>query len=195
MSARILVLPGSVRTGSLNALLAAEAARRLALTSASVTLLSLADYPLPLLDADLEASDGLPENAVKLAERIAAQDALLLVSPEYNASLPPLLKNAVDWMSRVTRIGGRPVQPFRRLIVGFAAASPRPGGGARSLAAWRLVFQDLGADLLTPQCTVGEAGTAFDESGRLSSERANLALDTLVETLVGQASALGRHGF
>lgn len=193
MSARILVLPGSLRAASVNRKLAAEAARLLALSNATVTLVNLADYPLPIFDEDAEAQGGVPENAVLLAQRIAEQDGLLVVSPEYNASVTPLLKNAIDWASRVRKVKGRPVQPFRRLVVGLAAASPGRLGGLRGLAALRPILQSLGAEILTPQVTLADAHDGFDEAGRLKDEHGRMALDALVEQLLGEARVLGRH--
>ena len=81
--------------------------KELALQGAEVTRISLADYPLPIMDEDLEKEKGVPENAVQLARQIAAHDGLLIASPEYNASIPPLLKNTIDWVSRVRKDGGR----------------------------------------------------------------------------------------
>lgn len=193
MSARILVLPGSTRLGSHNRRLALEAARLLALGNATVTMVDLADYPMPIYDGDLEERSGPPEMAVKLAERIAAQDGMLLVSPEYNASVPPLLKNALDWVSRVRKVEGRPLQPFRRLVVALASASPGRLGGLRGLMALRPICQSVGAEVLTTQLAVHEAATAFDENGRLQDERQRLALEALLEQLTDYAQALGRN--
>ena len=193
MSARILVIPGSIRLASYNRRLAQEAARLLALGNATVTLLDLADYPLPIYDGDSEEANGPPALAVQLAERIAEQDGLLLVSPEYNASISPLLKNALDWASRVRKVRGKPLQPFRHLVVGLASASPGRLGGLRGLVALRPICQALGAEVLTTQLAVHEAATAFDENGRLVDERQRLALDALLEQLIEHAQALGRH--
>lgn len=193
MSPRILVIAGSLRTGSHNRRLAAEAARLLTQTTADVSVLDLADHALPIFDADMEAADGLPPAAIQLAERIEAQDGLLLVSPEYNASVSPLLKNALDWASRVRKVKGRPVQPFKGLVVGLAAASPGRLGGLRGLQALRIVCQSLGAEVLTPQVTLGDAANAFGEDDRLVDDHARLSLDRLVEALHEHALALGRH--
>jgi NAD(P)H-dependent FMN reductase len=193
MSIRVLVIAGSLRSGSHNRRLAAEAARLLSLTTAEVTLLDLADYPLPIYDGDHEAESGVPANAVLLAERIEMQDGLLLVSPEYNASVSPLLKNAIDWASRVRKIKGRPVQPFKGLVVGLAAASPGRLGGLRGLQALRPICQSLGAEILSAQATVGDAANAFGEDGALTDDQARLGLERLVEALLEHAQALGRH--
>src|SRR6266478_477787 len=98
---KILVIPGSLRSGSLNARLAAVAAHELAQSGAEVTRISLADFPLPIYDGDLQAKSGVPKNAVNLKRMIGAHQGVLIVTPEYNSSLPPLLKNAIDWVSRV----------------------------------------------------------------------------------------------
>lgn len=193
MSARILVLPGSTRLASHNRRLALEAARLLALSNATVTLVDLADYPMPIYDGDTEEAEGPPAMAIKLAQRIAEQDGMLLVSPEYNASIPPLLKNTLDWVSRVRKIEGRPLQPFKRLVVALASASPGRLGGLRGLVALRPVCLALGAEVLTAQLAVHDAATAFDENGRLADERQRLALDALLEQLIDHAQALGRH--
>ena len=99
-SPKILVFAGSIRTGALSGKLAALAAKELALADADVTRISLADYPLPIYNGDLEKEKGIPENAVKLARLIAAQQGVFIATPEYNNSLPPLLKNTIDWVSR-----------------------------------------------------------------------------------------------
>src|SRR5215218_7507845 len=98
---KILVIPGSLRSGSLNAKLAATAAHELVQSGAEVTRISLADFPLPIYDGDLQAKSGVPKHAVNLKRMIGAHHGVLIVTPEYNASVPPLLKNAIDWVSRV----------------------------------------------------------------------------------------------
>src|SRR5271167_3596380 len=98
---KILVIPGSLRTGSLNARLAAVAAHELAQAGAEVSRISLADFSLPIYDGDLQTKSGVPKNAVNLKRMIGAHHGVLMVTPEYNASIPPLVKNAIDWVSRV----------------------------------------------------------------------------------------------
>ena len=193
MSANILVLPGSLRVGSHNRKLAAEATRILSLTDAVVARLDLSDYPLPIYDGDLETDSGVPQNAQLLAQRIAAQDGLLIVSPEYNHSIPPLLKNAIDWTSRVRKVQGRPVQPFKGLVVGLASASSGRFGGMRALETVRTVMRALGADVITQQCSVPNAGTGFDEEGHLTDDVARTNLETLLDKLLDTTRSLSRH--
>src|SRR6266404_9222746 len=95
---KILVIPGSLRSGSLNARLAAVAARELAQSGAEVTRISLADFPLPIYDGDLQAKSGVPKNAVNLKRMIGAHQGVLIVTPEYNSSVPALVKNTLDWV-------------------------------------------------------------------------------------------------
>ncbi|MBO0663350.1 NAD(P)H-dependent oxidoreductase [Jiella sp. CQZ9-1] len=187
-------MPGSVRLGSHNRRLASEAMRLLSVTEAVVTRVDLADYPLPIYDGDFEIESGVPQNAQLLAQRIAAQDALLIVSPEYNASIPPLLKNAIDWASRVRKVNERPVQPFKGLVVGLASASPGRFGGQRGLEAVRVVLRALGADVMTQQCLLPLAGEGFDENGRLTDDVARSSLESLCDKLLDTARSLSRHG-
>ncbi|NDW06990.1 NADPH-dependent FMN reductase [Jiella pacifica] len=194
MNSSILILPGSVRLGSYNRKLASEAMRLLAMTDAVISRVDLADYPLPIYDGDVETESGVPQNAQLLAQRIAAQDGLLIVSPEYNASVPPLLKNAIDWASRVRKVDERPVQPFKGLVVGLASASPGSFGGMRGLEAIRIVLRALGAEVMTQQCIVPRAADGFDENGRLTDDVARTSLESLCERLLDTARSLTRHG-
>jgi NAD(P)H-dependent FMN reductase len=135
---KILVFAGSIRTGALSAKLAALAAKEIALLDTEVTLISLADYPLPLYDGDLEAEKGIPENVLKLARLIAAHQGVFIATPEYNHTLPPLLKNTIDWVSR---LGGSSGIPYRGKLYGTGSTSDGLIGGARasgdSAAHWR----------------------------------------------------------
>jgi NAD(P)H-dependent FMN reductase len=130
---KILVLPGSTRTGSYNVKLAALAVKELALIDADVTRISLEDYPLPIYEDDLEANAGAPANAVKLKQMIMAHHGVFIASPEYSASVTPMLKNAIDWVSHVReRAGSLPTPPSSaarsrslRLRLGVSAACAR----------------------------------------------------------------------
>src|SRR5438270_11212363 len=134
---KILVIPGSLRTGSLNARLAATAAYELAQAGAEVTRISLGDFPLPIYDGDLQNKSGVPKNAINLKRMIGAHHGVLIVTPEYNSSVPPLVKNTIDWVTRVQDPHETRGQVFRERAFAIAAASESGLGGARALAALR----------------------------------------------------------
>lgn len=160
---KILVLPGSARSGSHNVRLAALAAKELTLIDADVTRISLADYPLPIYDADLEAKSDPPANAVKLKQMIMAHQGVFITSPEYSASVTPLLKNAIDWVSRVRERGDPVYAAFKGRVFAIASASPQRAGGLRSLMALRQILE-LGCGALTipEQVAIPHADQAFD---------------------------------
>ncbi|POF33981.1 NADPH-dependent FMN reductase [Roseibium marinum] len=178
---RILVCSGSTRSGSLNGKLAALAAKRLAILDAEVTLLSLKDYPLPIYDGDLETTGGVPENARKLKRLLEGQDGVFLACPEYNAGITPLLKNMLDWISRVKETGGA----FTNKVFALGSASPGVFGGMRGLIGTRTILEvGLGAMVLPQMIPVARAASAFDETGDLIDERSDGQLDKLVEELL-----------
>jgi chromate reductase len=182
---KILVFAGSVRSGSINARLAALAAKELTLLDADVTRISLIDYPLPIFDADQEAKSGPPENAVKLKRLMALHRGVFIASPEYNASITPLLKNTLDWISRVREDGEPPLAAFRSRLFALGAASNGTLGGYRSLLALRQVLElGCGAFVLPDQIAVREAATAFDDKDNLRDERAATLLRQVLRRLV-----------
>ncbi|WP_099867119.1 NADPH-dependent FMN reductase [Pararhizobium haloflavum] len=187
MTPKVLVFPGSVRSGSFNASLADAAARELAVLGADVTRLSLGDYPLPIMDEDLQAREGIPENAMKLGRQIAHHDAVFVACPEYNSSIPPLLKNAIDWVSRISKDGDRALKPWKGTLVALGSASNGRFAGARGLYHVRSVMMNVGAEVVTAQCSIGAAAKAFDASGTLIDERAAAALATTCRALVEQS--------
>jgi chromate reductase, NAD(P)H dehydrogenase (quinone) len=188
---KILVFAGSVRIGSFNARLAAAAAKELALAQADVTLISLADYPMPLYDGNLEAASGPPENAVKLKRLMCMQHGVFIASPEYNASITPLLKNTLDWVSRVREGKEAPLAAYRNRVFALGAASNGTYGGMRSLIALRQVLElGCGALVIPEQVAVREAAQAFDEIDNLKDERSVRLLATAINRLVQMARGL-----
>jgi chromate reductase, NAD(P)H dehydrogenase (quinone) len=182
---RILVLAGSIRTGSFNARLAAIAAKEIARAEAEVTRISLLDFPLPLYDGDHETRSGPPENAVKLKRMFCAHQGVFIASPEYNASLTPLLKNAIDWISRVRENKEPPLSAYRNRVFALGSASNGTYGGMRSIMALRHVLElGCGALVIPEQIAVREASHAFDENDELKDERSAALLRTLVRRLV-----------
>src|ERR1700692_1667489 len=136
---KILVIPGSLRTGSLNARLAATAAYEFVQAGAEITRISLADFPLPIYAGDLQSKSGVPKHAVNLKRMISAHHGVLIVTPEYNSSVPPLVKNTIDWVSRVQDAHEARGQGFRERAFAIAAASESRLGRPRSPAALRLI--------------------------------------------------------
>lgn len=177
---RILCLAGSNRSESFNRVLAGAMAKQLSLLGQDVTYLSLLDYPLPLFDADEEASKGLPESAVQLAAQFGAHDGIFITSPEYNSSLTPLLKNALDWISRVP---ANERHAFRNPIFAIGSASPGAYGGIRGLIHLRQILASLGALVLPEQISIPHANQAFDEKGDLKEQRDLAALSRCAEAL------------
>jgi chromate reductase, NAD(P)H dehydrogenase (quinone) len=185
---KILVLAGSIRTGSFNARLAALAAKELALAEADVTLISLADFPMPLYDGDLEAASGPPENAYKLKRLMCLQQGVFIASPEYNASITPLLKNTLDWVSRVREGREPPLAAYKGRAFALGAASNGTYGGMRSLMALRQVLElGCGALVIPEQLAVREAASAFDEMDNLKDERTAGVLQAVVNRLIDMA--------
>ncbi len=140
MALRILVFNGSNRSGSYSGKVADAALRELAKHEVEVTRISFLDYPLPLMDEDLEREKGIPENAMKLARLFAAHDGMFIATPEYNGSIPPLLKNVIDWVSRVSRDGDRPLKPYQGKVVGLASSSNGHFAGIRAINHLRAVL-------------------------------------------------------
>src|SRR5579863_162554 len=191
LAPKILIIPGSLRTGSHNARLAALAAKALTLAEGDVTRISLEDYPLPLFDADLAASSGMPAAALRLKHMLMAHQGVFITSPEYSASVTPLLKNAIDWVSRV-REGSEPTYiAFKNRVFALGAASAGSSGGLRSLMALRQILElGCGALVIPDQVSVPRAGEAFDERDNLKDETLTASLKAMVRRLVELAGVM-----
>ena len=164
--ARLVGLAGSLRRGSFNAALL-RAAREVALAGTEVEIATIAG--IPLYDGDLESERGIPEPVQALKDRIAAAEGLLLVTPEYNNSLPGVLKNAIDWLSRPPKDIPR---VFGDKPVAIMGATPGMGGTRLAQSAWLPVLRALGARTWSGrQLYVAGAGQAFDAEGRLVDEK------------------------
>ncbi|WP_368508961.1 NADPH-dependent FMN reductase [Bradyrhizobium lupini] len=181
---KILIIPGSLRTGSHNAKLAAVAAYAFDQAGVDVTRISLADFPLPIYDGDLQAKSGVPKHAINLKRMIGAHDGVLIVSPEYNASVPPLLKNAIDWVSRVHELHEPRGEVFRNRVFALAGASQSRLGAARALQALRLILTSCHANVIASQLTLAFADQAYDDMDRLKHEGDIAALKELVRQLI-----------
>jgi NAD(P)H-dependent FMN reductase len=171
---RILAFAGSARRDSLNKKLARAAAQFAREAGAEATFVDLDDFPLPLYHGDLESDSGMPENARKLRELFLAHDALLIASPENNASMTALLKNTIDWLSRDVGDGkgaSSGIAPWRGKVAGLLAASPGSFGGIRALPHLRQVLSALGVTVLGTQVVVPKAHEAFRPDGAIADER------------------------
>lgn len=180
---RILVFAGSSRAGSYNKLLARQAAESIERAGGRPTFIDLRDHPMPLYDGDLEADQGLPENALVLRRGLAEHDGLLIASPEYNGFITPLLKNTIDWLTRPHE-GESGLDLFAGKLAGVVSASPGGLGGLRSLSLTRQLLTNIGVTVLPDQLAVARAAQAFDDQGRLGDDAQQHGLDALCQRLV-----------
>lgn len=188
--AKILVFSGSSRAGSLNGKLAAAAAKTLGTLSAEVTLVSLADFPLPFVDAT--GFGNAPKEAVAFRTLIDAHHGLFITCPEYNAGYPALLKNALDWATVAKP--GAPATGLAGKVVALGAASPGAMGGYRALTQLRTVLElGFGALVIPEMVAVGSADKTLGDDGTISDERTAGFLTAALTRLVreaGHASAM-----
>jgi chromate reductase len=188
LSPKILVIPGSTRVGSYNVKLAALAVKELTLNDVEVTRISLADYELPIYEAGIETRGGPPANALRLKQMIVAHQGVFIASPEYSASVTPLLKNALDWVSRVREKGDPTYAAFKGRVFAISSASPQALGGARSLLALRQILElGCGALLIPEQVTIVNADYAFDANDNLADTGTANLLRAQLERLVEMA--------
>ena len=171
---RVLVLSASLREDSLNSRLARLTARCFEGNDAIVECRSMSDFAMPLFDQDDEDATGFPPGAEALRTALDQHDAFVIVSPEYNASMPGSLKNAIDWLSRF-----RP-QPFNERQCMLLSASPSMVGGNRGLWALRIPLEHLGARVYPDMFSLSQAHSAFDERGELHASDLHARLDQTV---------------
>lgn len=188
---KILVIPGSLRTGSHNSRLAALAAKELVLAEAEVTRISLQDYPLPLFDAETTAEPGPPQNAVQLQRMLAAHQGIFISSPEYSASVTPLLKNTIDWLSRSRSRGEPNYAAFKGRVFAIGAATSGASGGVYALVALRQILErGCGALVLPDEIRIANAEQAFDHMDNLKDEGLAGELKALARRLVDMARVM-----
>jgi chromate reductase len=161
---RVLVFHGSLRAASLNARLAVLAARTIEDKGAQVDVGAMSDFECPSYDLDVEQADGVPAGADAFCRRLKAADAFVIASPEYNASMPGVLKNAIDWTSRI-----RP-QPFNGKQGLLMSASPSMAGGNRGLWSLRIPLEHLGSRVYPDMFSLAQAHEAFAEGGKLTND-------------------------
>ncbi|MEU9123115.1 NAD(P)H-dependent oxidoreductase [Streptomyces sp. NPDC048506] len=184
---RVLVLGAALRAESTNVLLAALAARMLVDAGADVDLATLREFDMPLYDGDLEMARGLPDGALALRDRLERCDAFVLSSPEYNASVPGVVKNAIDWVSRV-----RP-QPFKTKHALLLSASPSMVGGNRGLWALRVPLEHLGTRVYPDMFSLAGAHKGFTDDGQLADAGLQERLGETVTSFLGLVEADTRY--
>jgi chromate reductase len=191
MTAKLAFLAGSTRQASFNRKLARAACNLARARGHGGDLIELAEYPMPIYNGDDEATDGPPENARKLRDVLRAYQGIFIASPEYNASITPLLKNSLDWMTRV-RDGEEPgLALFRNRVFAISGASAGRFGAMRSLLALRQVLElGMGVLVLPDQMALSGADKAFDESGALLDPAMRDLLGTVVDKLASRAERL-----
>jgi chromate reductase len=181
---RLLFLAGSTREASLNRKLAAYGCRLAGEAGLAAEVLELSEYPMPLYNGDLQARDGIPDSVYRLNAAFERADGVFIASPEYNASVTPLLKNSLDWLSRIREEGRPPLALFKTRVFAIGSASGSLHGGVRGLIALRQVLAvGLGALVLPEQIAVPRAADAFDGEGRLVDEAMRNSLTGLVRRL------------
>lgn len=186
MPIRFLVFSTSLRAGSLNAALAILAGDTITANGATVDLATMAEFDAPSFNQDVQGSEGLPAGPLEMQRRLSAADAFVVCSPEYNASMPGVLKNVIDWVSRYQP------QPFNEMHGLLMSASPSMVGGNRGLWALRVPFEHLGARIYPDMFSLAQAHHAFDDHGRIADAALQDRFDTNIVNFLNLVEA-SRH--
>ncbi len=186
---KFLAFSGSTRTDSVNQKTASILASFVTGAGEEAEVINLADFEMPLYQGDLEAESGLPEGAVALKAKLTEADALIIVCPEYNGFMPPVLINAIDWCTRSPE-ASLSLECFMGKPVFIAAASPGPGGGARAAGHLKTMLSGIGAYVSPLPFTVPGAFGAFNEDGTFGSEDMNGRAQRMIAGFVEFANKL-----
>lgn len=178
---QVVIVSGSTRTGSLNSALATRIAALMSERDIDALVVDLQDHQLPMYNADFQAEHGIPAEALAIHSLLMAVDLVVLVSPEYNGGMPPILKNAIDWVSRVTK------RPFENKPFGLASASPGRNGGAGAVRALQHVLTHMRAHHAEATFSLGNARERLTDDPTLDTE-IGAFIDALVAH-VGSAPA------
>jgi chromate reductase len=162
---RFLVFSASLRTASLNSRLARLAARTIERHGGRVDFVAMERFDAPSYDQDVQNDGGFPPGAEEFRRRLAANDAFVISSPEYNFSMPGSLKNVIDWVSRYSP------QPFNERHALLLSASPSMVGGNRGLWALRVPLEHLGARVFPDMFSLAQAHQAMGEDDRILDEK------------------------
>jgi NAD(P)H-dependent FMN reductase len=183
---RVLVFGASLRANSFNDRLASLSARVIERHGGTVDRATLADFDCPSYDGDDEKNGEIPDGARRLKDRLLASDSFLIASPEYNASMPGVLKNVIDWTSRFQP------QPFTRRYGMLMSASPSMAGGNRGLWSLRIPLEHLGARVYPDMFSLAQAHQAFDHDGSLKDRALQERFDSTISCWLQSVEA-GKH--
>lgn len=188
---KILAFAGSSRKESFNKKLLKIAAEGAKSVGAEVNYIDFIDYPMPLFNEDVEAQAGLPESVLKFKALLKSHQGFLIACPEYNGSITPLLKNAIDWASRP-----EPEDPamalsgFNGKVAALLATSPGGLGGMRGLVHVRAILEGIGVLVIPDQKAIPNAYQAFDEQGRLKDDKQMQAVQAIAQKLAKVTSQI-----
>jgi len=180
---RILVFSVSLRKDSLNTKLAELAAQKIEANGGKVDIASMKDFDCPSYNQELEVENDFPKGAQEFQKRILANDAFIIASPEYNGSMPGLIKNSIDWVSRF-----RP-QPFNEKQCMLMSASPSMGGGNKALWSLRIPLEHLGARVYPSMFSLAMAHKAIEENGTLNDKALELRFEDNIKAFMSLVEA------
>lgn len=180
---RILVFSASLRSGSLNTTLARLAAQVIEKRCGIVDFASMSEFDCPSLNQDMETNDFHPAGAIEMRNRILNTDAFIIASPEYNGSMPGLLKNSIDWVSRF-----RP-QPFNERHAMLMSASPSMGGGNQALWSLRIPLEKLGTNIYSAMFSLASAHKAFTPEGNIADETLAARFEDTITSFLNSVEA------
>ncbi|MEE9589906.1 MAG: NAD(P)H-dependent oxidoreductase [Hyphomicrobiaceae bacterium] len=190
---KLLFFAGSAREGSFNKRLARLGADIANANGIESTFVDLSDYPMPIYHGDLEVESGPPDNAKAFKELMQQHDGIFITCPEYNSSVTPLLKNTLDWVSRVRDETEAPLHVYKSRVFAIGGSSPGGFGAMRSLIDLRKILQlGLGAHVLPEQIAVPRAANAFDDNGHLEDKSLQELYKSIIQHLAYSAQALRR---
>jgi len=184
---QFLVFSASLRGDSLNSRLASLAARMVEQHGGKVDLAEMEEFDAPSYNQDMQGSRGFPPGADEFHRRLETNDAFVIISPEYNASMPGVLKNAIDWVSRYHP------QPFNERHGLLLSASPSMTGGSRGLWSLRIPLEHLGSRVFPDMFSLAQAHKAFDPDGTIANEQLQLRLELTVQAFMELAEAAKKY--
>ncbi len=165
MNTSILIFAGSARTDSTNKWLAKQATEIAQGMGVKADFVDLKDYPMPLYNGDLEQEQGIPKNAKVLETILKKYDGIVIASPEYNGAFTPLLKNTIDWVTRVN------YSAFANKTIGLMSATPGKGGGIRGLKLLRLWLENMRVTVVKEQFSLPQAPQTITAKGTLVEDK------------------------